>query len=76
MTTKKRQPRAFGRKYAIRWDDATRRFQITLGAESIGAHTTHDGAVAIASAHAQRTTLPAPHRQTPYVIETIGAPPA
>jgi hypothetical protein len=74
VTTKKRQPRAFGRRYAIRWDSAARRFHVTLGDESIGAHASHDGAVAIASAHAQRTTLPAPHRQTPYVIETIGAP--
>ena len=75
MATKNRQPRAFGRKYAIRWDEAARRFQVTLGAESIGAHATHDGAVAIAAAHARCTTLlPAPHRQTLYVIETIGAP--
>jgi hypothetical protein len=74
VTRKKRQARAFGRKYAIRWDEAARRFCVTLGAETIGAHATHDGAVAIASAHARCTTLASLNRQPVYSIETIGAP--
>jgi hypothetical protein len=74
VTTKKRQARAFGRRYAISWDAAAGRFQVTLGAESIGAHATHDGAVAIAAAHARCTTLASLNRQPVYSIETIGAP--
>ncbi len=74
MSNKKRQARAFGRRYAIRWDEVARRFDVTLGAVSIGAHASHDGAVAIASAHARCTTLPAANPQPAYFIETIGAP--